>query len=120
MLSARVAEPVVDIRSWLKRLHPTSVSAPLFWLTTPLAGAWVVGMAVEDTLATVFPAEVAYVAAWVSAGLVAWRFGLTAAWATLTRVPEPEYRMSGWAWAPPALAMAALATWYGLPIWGWL
>ena len=120
LVRARLEERVPDIRTWLRRMHPTSVGGPLFWLSTSCAGGWRVGMAVEDGLVSVLPAEIATALGWIAAALVVWRFGLTATWTTLTRVPIPPYRMKGWLWTPAALTMAGLAVWHGLPIWGWL
>ena len=112
-------EPAVSWASYKRVLSIDAVVLPLFWAPVSLAGAWVVGMAIEDLLAP-WHAVGATVLAYGVALLVAWRLG----WSGLVRVvgalEVPKRRTAGWLWAPPLLLVAAVAFRNGLPVWGWL
>lgn len=113
------AEALDRPRAWLGRATPHAVVAPLFWLPTSFAGAWVLAMAAEDLVAPVSP-EAAAPVGWVVGGLVALRLALPGVVRVVGRTPVPGSRWDGAVAALPALAVAALAVRYGLPVWGWL
>lgn len=113
------APPVAGAREWVRRGSVHTWLAPLFWAPTALAGAWVLGMAVEDAVAAWAPAAAAP-CGWVAAGLVAWRLGLTGLLRVVVATPVPVRRAEG-AWAAaPILLLTAFAVRFGLPVWGWV
>ncbi|MEQ1506444.1 MAG: hypothetical protein ABMB14_29725 [Myxococcota bacterium] len=104
---------------WSARATPHAVAAPIAWAATTLAGAWVIGMAIEDAVAGWW-APAASPAGWIGAIVVAARLG----WPGLVRIarqtPIPGHRWDGAITIWPALLVAGLAIRYGLPLWGWL
>ena len=118
LVSAR-ATPVQSLEEWRQRISVRALLAPIFWAPTALAGAWVVGMAVEDLTA---PWLLAYAPplAWGVSFLVAWRLSATGCLRLVRRTPASPRRLQGLAWVPIAGVVAGLATIHGLPIWGWL
>ncbi len=112
-------ERVDHPRTWLARASVQSVLAPLFWAPTALAGAWVIGMAVEDRVAQ-WSTLMASPAAWAVSLLVAWRLAGSGLLRVLRHPSTPKRRIDGIAWTPLALGLAWLAVRHGLPIWGWL
>jgi hypothetical protein len=113
------AKPAETTREWRERLSVRSVVAPLFWAPTSLAGAWVVGMAVEDLAAPWLLGHAALLGGFTTA-LVAWRLSATGFLRVLRRTPHPRSRLQGLMWAPVAGVVAGLAAVHGLPLWGWL
>lgn len=106
-------------RAYLRALSPHAVALPLFWAPASLAGAWAVGMAMEDLTAALSPAAGAVVGPLV--GLtVAWRLSWTGWRRVVTGLTPPQSRAKGLLWAPPLLGLGALAFWYGLPLRGYL
>lgn len=112
------APPVDGPRAWARRWSVHGVVAPLFWAPTALAGAWVIGMAVEDGVAPLW-ADAAAPLAIAAAGLVGLRLGLTGLLRVVAGTPVPVRRWEGLLAAPPVLLVAGLAIRHGLPIWGW-
>lgn len=112
------AAPVTSAREWRARLSVDALLVPVFWAPVSVAGAWVVGMAVEDFTAPVLLA-LAHPLAWLVAALVGWRLALTGCLQVIRQAPIPRHRWAGLAWAPAVLAIAALAVQHGLPLWGW-
>ncbi|MCB9766259.1 MAG: hypothetical protein H6739_41170 [Alphaproteobacteria bacterium] len=108
--------------SWARfkeALSPHAVALPLFWLPAALAGAWVVGMAVEDALAP-RDAMLGAIAGRGMGLLVAWRLSWSGFLRVLGGLSAPKRRSQGLLWAPVLLGLGTLAAWNGLPIWGWL
>lgn len=118
LLHAR-ATPVKEPRAWWGRRSVHSLLAAAAWLPISLAGAWVVGMAVEDVVAGWLP-SLAAGAGIVAALIVTWRLTLTGWLRVLLRTPEPKRALDGIGWVLPVLTVALLALRHGLPIWGWL
>jgi len=112
-------EPTLSWRGWYDSRSVDAVVLPLFWGICALAGAWTVGMAVEDALAGLH-AQAAFAAGVAAAALAAWRLG----WSGLTRVvaglADPRTRLRGLRWAPLLIGVGYLAARHGLPLWGWL
>jgi hypothetical protein len=112
-------EPARSAQEWASRATLHAIAAPVFWATTMLAGAWVVGMATEDMVARLWEGG-AQASGWMAALLALWRVG----WPGLRRVvlgtPTPLHRWDGALTIWPGLVVAGLALRYGLPIWGWL
>ncbi|MEN0062710.1 MAG: hypothetical protein AAGA48_11205 [Myxococcota bacterium] len=103
---------------WHRRSIHTGLSL-VAWLPLGLAGAWVVGMAVEDQMANWSP-TVALALGAVAAIAVAWRLTWTGWVRVVSQTPVPKRRVHGWPWAVPVLIVAGLAFRHGLPIWSWL
>lgn len=118
-LALTAQEPSVDLDSWKRKLSVEAVVLPLFWVPVALAGSWVVGMAVEDHLAT-WHATAGLVAGWTVAGLVGWRLGWTGLRRVVGGLDVPKRRTRGLAWAPVLMLVAGLAAWHGLPVHGWV
>ncbi|TNE87440.1 MAG: hypothetical protein EP330_18425 [Deltaproteobacteria bacterium] len=95
------------------------VVRPLFWVPTAAAGAWVLGMAVEDALSP-YLGEPAFWLGVIAALIAGWRLGITALGRLIGGLFPPKRRTDGWMWALPLLLTASLAARYGLPVWGWL
>ena len=112
-------EPVDSVQTWVQRATLHAITAPVFWAAAMLAGAWVVGMATEDLVASFWPAA-ASISAWLVAVFVVWRVGLPGLWRVLVSTPIPGHRWDGVLTVWPALLVAGLALRYGLPVWGWL
>jgi len=119
MLMSANAAPVESFAAWKSKLSIRAILTPLFWAPTALAGAWVVGMAVEDLTAD-WLLDYAQPLAWSVAFLVAWRLAATGWLRLILRTPQPSSRLQGLIWAPLALLVAGLALKHGLPIWGWI
>jgi hypothetical protein len=112
-------DPRLSWETFKRRLSVEAVLVPLFWAPVALAGAWVVGMAVEDTLMSLN--EMAALAlGWLVAALVAWRLAWTGWKRVVGGLAIPRKRWRGLPWAPALILVGVLATWHGLPIWGWL
>jgi len=118
LVSARAA-PAETFAEWRSRLSVRALLVPAFWTPTALAGAWVVGMAVEDLTAP-WLLDHATPLAWAVSFLVAWRLALTGLQRTVLRTPIPKRWLDGIGWVPIAGLVAGLAAAHGLPIWGWL
>ena len=112
-----LAEPI-SRDNWRQTITIASFVGPLFWVPVSLAGAWVVGMAVEDVLFAWIP-DFAFHIGWIVAGLVAWRLALTGLIRLVRCRPARKRWSEGLGWAPALLGFAVLAVLYGLPIWGW-
>lgn len=102
--------------SWKSRLAVRDVTRVLFWVPVALAGAWVIGMAVEDLVAPLHPWLGAGLG-WATAALTAWRLGFTGLRA-IVGGPPAKKRWHGIFLAPVLLGVAGLAL-GELPIWGW-
>jgi hypothetical protein len=89
----------------------------LFWVPTGLAGAWTLGMALEDAMSPLLGEGAFYLAVLFSA-LTTWRLILPVLGRLIGGLFPPRRRSEGWFWAPPLLLTAALAARHGLPIWG--
>jgi hypothetical protein len=111
-------EPTLSWATWKRHASVDAVVLPLFWAPVALAGAWVVGMTVEDQLAT-YHADAAKLAGWLVAGIVAWRLGWTGWKRVVGALDPPKRRVDGILWAPALLVVGAEAALHGLPIWGW-
>lgn len=118
LVSARGARVSDWSALWARRSVHTGLSL-VAWLPLGLAGAWVVGMAVEDLLAGVVPG-LATVFGIGAAAAVAFRLTWTGWVRVVSQAPVPKRRVTGWPWALPVLLVAGLAFRHGLPIWGWL
>lgn len=88
-----------------------------FWVPTGLAGAWVLGMAVEDATCSWLGGQ-ALILAVLVALLACWRLLVPAVGRMVGGLFPPRRRTDGWVWAMPMLTTAGLAGRYGLPIWG--
>lgn len=118
LLHAR-ATPVKEPKVWWQRRSVHSLLAACAWLPISLAGAWVVGMSVEDVVAVWLPDQ-ASIAGLIAAALVTWRLTLSGWARVLLRTPEPGRFVDGLPWVIPVATVALLALRHGLPIWGWL
>jgi len=118
LASAR-AEPIDEWSKLWKRRSVHTGLALVGWLPIGLAGAWVVGMAVEDLTAGLFP-TLGLILGFLAMLVVAVRLAWTGWVRVVSRTPEPRRRITGWPWAVPVLIVSALAFRHGLPIWGWL
>lgn len=120
------AAPVGSVREWGRRISIHAVSAPLAWLPLALAGAWAIGMATEDAVATWLPtldggwSTIATGAGWLAAALVTWRIALPGVVDLVRRTPEPRHRREGLVWLPVLIVLSAFAWRYGVPVWGLL
>ena len=120
------AEPVGSVKEWGRRASIHAITAPLAWLPLALAGAWAIGMATEDAVASLLPslqggwATVAQVAGWFAAALVAWRIAWPGMVDLVRRTPVPSRRREGLLWLPVLVVLSAFAWRYGVPIWGLL
>ncbi len=112
-------DPRLSWETFKRRLSVEAVLVPLFWAPVALAGAWVVGMAVEDTLMSLNEMAALALGWWVAA-LVAWRLAWTGWKRVVGGLAIPRKRWRGLPWAPALILVGVLATWHGLPIWGWL
>jgi len=112
-------EPTLSWRGWYESRSVDAVALPAFWMICALAGAWTVGMAVEDSLAGLH-AVGAFAAGAGAAALAAWRLGWTGFCRIVAGLKEPPSRLRGLSWAPLLLAVGYLAARHGLPVWGWL
>ncbi len=111
-----------DWEHWKEAVSVNAIVRALFWLPVALTGAWVVGMSAEDLVAPLL-VSVPGAARWVSfvvSGLIAWRLSLTGWWTVASAARKPGAWWEGLFWAPVPLAVAFLAVFYGLPIWGLL
>ncbi|MBT3217553.1 MAG: hypothetical protein HN348_00545 [Proteobacteria bacterium] len=111
------AEPISK-ENWRQTLSIASIVGPLFWIPVSLAGAWVIGMVVEDAISSWIPDYAVYFG-WAAAALVAWRLGLSGLIRLVRYRPVRKRWSDGLGWAPALVGFAALAVLYGLPIWGW-
>lgn len=111
--------PTRTFAEWKRDWSVDAVVLPLFWFVCALAGAWVVGMAVEDALAPFAPA-VAAPAMLLTTALIGWRLGVSGVLRVIGGLDAPKRRVDGLPWAPVLLGVTALAARHGLPIWGWL
>lgn len=109
--------PEISAKIWWEQRSVDSFVLPIFWAVTALAGAWAVGMAVEDTFAS-YHAQAAQIASWVVAGLVAWRLGWSGWRRVVGALGYPKRRTQGLAWALLLLPVTVVAAQHGLPIWG--
>jgi hypothetical protein len=117
-------QPPLSASAWWSARSVEAALLTALWAVCGLAGAWSVGMAVEDRLAggaraLSLPLAAQLVGA-AAALLVAWRLG----WTGWRRVvgglnPAPR-RLKGLGWAPLLLPVIWTAGRYGLPIFGWL
>ena len=94
-----------------------TLTRSLFWLPTGFAGAWVLGMTVEDAMAAHLGDYAFYVGA-LAAGVFTWRLLIPSFGRLLGGLSPPRRRTDGWYWAPPLLLTAAVAFRFGLPVWG--
>ncbi|MCO4744149.1 MAG: hypothetical protein KC912_05135 [Proteobacteria bacterium] len=115
LLSAGADAPTWQ--SYKQHFSVESVVRPLFWVPTSAAGAWVLGMAIEDATAPYIGAG-AFWLGLLGAGLAVWRLGWTPLRRLIGGLLPPKHRTDGIAWAPLLLGIAGFAAWYGLPIWG--
>ncbi|MEO0601580.1 MAG: hypothetical protein AAF211_09095 [Myxococcota bacterium] len=112
-------EPVADWSMLWERRSIHTLLALVGWLPIGLAGAWVVGMAVEDLVAAWFP-MLGLAFGFVAMLAVAVRLSWTGWVRVVAQTPTPKRRLQGWPWAVPVLLVSGLAFRYGLPIWGWM
>ncbi len=119
MLVSSNATPAKSFTNWREKVSIRAILVPLFWAPTALAGAWVVGMAVEDLTAE-WLLDYATPVAWFVAFMVAWRLAATGWVRVVRRAPTPSSRIDGLVWAPLVILVAGLAMKHGLPIWGWI
>jgi hypothetical protein len=118
--------PVATIRDWGRRASIHAVSAPLAWLPLALAGAWSIGMATEDTVASWLPTmkddgfTVAQGAGWMAAALVVWRIAWPGLVDLVRCTPTPKHRREGLLWLPVLVVLSGFAWRYGVPVWGLL
>lgn len=115
LLSAGAPQPTWS--DYKQNFSAESLVRPLFWIPTAAAGAWVLGMAVEDAVAPALGAS-AFWLGLLAALLAGWRLGVTALARLIGGLFPPKHRTDGLAWAPLLLGTAGFAAWYGLPIWG--
>lgn len=113
------ADPVPTPRGWLARASPHGIAAPIVWVPTSLAGAWVIAMATEDVVAGWWGAGAGAVG-WIVAALLVWRIIVPGTLRMVRSTPVPGHRLDGAVTIWPAVLVAGLAVRYGLPIWGWL
>lgn len=118
-LTRSTGEAAPDLRTWVQRSTVRSWVLPLFWIPVAAAGAWSVGMAVEDLIAPHLP-QVARPAAWLMIGFIGWRLGITGAWQVCRAAPTKARRLEGVLFAPIEVVGGALALFYALPVWGWM
>ena len=112
------AEPI-DRHAWWERRSIEAVSRPLFWAVCAAAGAWVVGMSVEDALGPWLGGA----AVWAGRGvalLCLARLGWTGWRAVVNGLPAADRWTRGAVWVGPIGLVTLVAARYGLPIWGWL
>lgn len=112
-----LASRVASFAEWRARASLEALVRPLFWAPVSASGAWVIAMAVEDSLAPWWPVGARGLGAALGA-MAAWRLAATGAWKVALAVPPARTALQGWWWAPAPLGFAALAVWRGLPIWG--
>ncbi len=116
--------PITSVQEWGRRASIHAISAPLAWSPLALAGAWSIGMATEDTVASWLPTMdggwvmVAQGAGWFAAALVVWRIALPGLVDLVRRTPVPKHRGEGLVWLPVLVVLAGFAWRYGVPIWG--
>ncbi|MBX2797721.1 MAG: hypothetical protein KTR31_08640 [Myxococcales bacterium] len=113
------ADSLERVGDWWKRSSVHAALAASAWLPLGIAGAWVVGMAVEDAVAQLFPSW-AVLAGLLVALVVAWRLTFTGWWRVVVRTPPAKRAIEGWPWLVPVGLVALLALRFGLPVWGWL
>ncbi len=118
-LAAARSEPVGDLTMLWRRRSVHTGLALVGWLPIGLAGAWVVGMAVEDLFSGWIPG-LGTVLGFVAMLAVAVRLSWTGWVRVVSQTPEPKRWVQGWPWAFPVLIVSGLAFRHGLPIWGWL
>ena len=106
--------PNLSPRGYRDALSVHALVLPLYWAPTALAGAWVVGMSVEDALAPFAPTPARWLGV-ITSVLIAWRLGLSGLARVIGGLSAPKSRLQGILWAPLLLTFAALAAWYGLP-----
>lgn len=110
--------PTRTFAEWKRDWSVDAVVLPLFWFVCALAGAWVVGMVVEDAVATRIPA-LATPASLLTTLIIGWRLGVSGVVRVIGGLDAPKRRGEGLLWAVPLLLVTALAARHGLPIWGW-
>jgi len=116
LLTAR--EPELSWRGWWSARSVDAWLMPVFWGAAALAGAWTVGMSIEDLLAEqgVVGAEIA---GWGLAALMAWRLGWTG-WKRVVGALAPGRFSRGLGWALAVAPLTLLTLMHGLPVWRWL
>lgn len=110
-------QPEMTWSRWKRHLSVRDIVLPAFWVPVSIAGAWVIGMAVEDLVAP-YQATLGAVLGWVAMALVVWRLGWTGLMTVITG-PPARSRLAGLWIAPILLGLAGLAV-AELPLWGWL
>jgi len=118
-LARAQAEQVSDFATLWQRRSVQTALALVGWLPIGLAGAWAVGMAVEDVVAGWSP-SLGFVAGLLAMLVVAVRLSWTGWVRVVSCAPAPRRWTSGLPWAVPVLIVSGLAFRHGLPIWGWL
>ena len=110
--------PALSAKLWWERRSIKSFALSVFWPSVALAGAWVVGMSVEDAIAPFAP-RLAFGLGLAVTVVVAWRLGYTGLIRVLGGLDEPKRRTQGLLLAP-LLLLITVVTIQSLPIWGWL
>ena len=113
LLTAR--DPQLSWRQWWNARSVDAWLMPVFWGATALAGAWTVGMSVEDLLADQH-ATGAMLIGWLVAALMAWRLGWTG-WKRVVGAFVPGRFSRGLGWAVAVAPLTLLTLMHGLPVW---
>lgn len=112
------AAPKLTRQTWRELGSIDGVVAPLFWVAVAGAGAWSLGMAVEDGLAPLTSPDAGRWGGVTVALLVLLRLGLPGLARVIGGLRGPKTWRDGAPWAPALLAVAFVAVRHGWPIWG--
>jgi hypothetical protein len=118
LLALTEAAPTLSRHTWRELGSVDGVVVPLFWVAVAGAGAWSLGMAVEDRLAPLTSTDAGRWGAVAVAVLALGRLGLPGLVRVLGGLRGPRRWTDGAVWAPGLVLVAVVAIRHGWPIWG--
>lgn len=119
LLALTEATPTLRLGDWRDLRSVDGLVAPVFWVAVAGAGAWSLGMAVEDTLAAYTSTDAGRWVGLAVAIAVVLRLGLPGLLRVIGGLRGPRRWTDGLVWAPALAGVAIVAVRHGWPIWGW-
>lgn len=118
LLALTDAAPTLTRRTWRELGSVDGVVAPMFWVAVAGAGAWSLGMAVEDAFAPLTSTDAGRWGAIAVALLALGRLGFPGLVRVIGGLRRPKRWTDGAVWAPALLLVAIVAIRHGWPLWG--